>query len=83
MSKSTQVEQGKKNYAKFLKKLGKRPQSAEALAKKMGMAAGSIRRFARDGIILGAVEVSKVRNGFHYALKQQPQTTPEPAPTPG
>lgn len=83
MSASTQVALGQKSYSKFIKKLGKRPQSAEALAEKMGMTAGSIRRFARDGIILGVVEQVKVRNGFHYALKSQSQTTPEPAPTPG
>lgn len=77
MSKSTQIALGQKSYAKFLKKLGKRPQSAEALAKKLNVAAGTVRRHARDGIILGAVEATKVRNGFHYALKAQPQTTPD------
>lgn len=75
MSASTQKTLGAKNYEKFLKKLGKRPQSAEALAQKMKLTAGTIRRFAQDGIKLGAVEATKVRNGFHYALKAQPQTT--------
>lgn len=82
MSKSTQVALGQKSYEKFLKKLGKRPQSAEALAKKLNVAAGTVRRHAQAGIILGKVEATKVRNGFHYALKA-PSTQPEPAPTPG
>lgn len=81
MSASTQKTKGEKSYAKFLKKLGKRPQSVEALSKKMGMEAGSIRRIARDGIILGTVEATKVRNGFYYALKAPSQTTTA-APSP-
>ncbi len=82
MSASTQKAMGQKRYEKFLKKLGKKPQSAEALAKKVGVTSGTIRRLAKDGIKLEVVEAYKVRNGFHYALKQG-QKTPEPAPTPG
>lgn len=77
MSKSTQVALGQKNYEKLLKKLGKRPQSSEALAKKMNLTPGTVRRIAKDGIKLGVVEATKVRNGFHYALKAK--TTPEQA----
>jgi hypothetical protein len=67
MSASTQVEKAAKSYEKFLKKLGVRPKSVDALAKAAKCSPGTARRMAKKAAGAGVATESKKGNGFQYA----------------
>lgn len=84
MSAETQKALGLKNYEKFLKKLGKKPQSVATLAKKTGFAPITVRSMAQMALGEERAIATKVRNGLHYSKAPVGVTTePVPAPTPG
>ena len=67
MSAESQKAKGQKNYEKFLKKLGKRPQSVATLAEKTGLALVTVRNMAQMALGEERAVATKVRNGLHYS----------------